>query len=460
VQTTRPAATVAARTPAVPPVDGPSPADSARSVVPDDAGTGDAAGEGVIVEDADGVVIAASPGALALLGAVESSLVGQRSVLRTWSAADVDGAEVPEEDRPLARARASRRPEVAVLGLGAPDGSRRWVRVRAEVLVGGGILRGVAAVVTAAGAPGAARPTVASPRTFLADRSPDLFASIIDTANDMIVVEDVSGVVRFANPALQRVLGIGPDELVGARLADLVHPDDRAALLERARSVRTEPGAVAALDVRLRRRDGEWRTIVLTVRNGLADPGIAGVVVNGRDVTERVVAAQRHEYRSLHDELTGLANRALLIDHLESALHRARRSGRPGAVMFIDIDHFKGVNDSFGHAVGDQVLVGVAGRLRAAVRNEDTVARIGGDEFVVLAENAGSELEATDLAERIRSLVAGRIPAGGEVVPVAVSIGVALDATGPPDSLLRMSDIALYRAKDRGRDRCELFRPE
>ncbi|HEV7720502.1 MAG TPA: EAL domain-containing protein, partial [Iamia sp.] len=175
---------------------------------------------------------------------------------------------------------------------------------------------------------------------------------------------------------------------------------------------------------------------------------------------------RRALYRALHDPLTGLANRGLLMEQLGQALARARR--RPGsvAVLFLDLDRFKVLNDSLGHAVGDDLLVEVARRLERIMRSADTVARLGGDEFVVLAEDVGGVDEALSLARRLREAVAVPIPIGaGQRVVVTASVGIALSAPGTdagaatptPSSLLWDADVAMYRAKDTGRDRAQLF---
>ena len=185
---------------------------------------------------------------------------------------------------------------------------------------------------------------------------------------------------------------------------------------------------------------------------------------------------RRALYRALHDPLTGLANRGLLMDQLGQALARARR--RPGsvAVLFLDLDRFKVVNDSLGHAVGDDLLVEVARRLERVMRSADTVARLGGDEFVVVAEDVAGVDEALGLARRLRQAIAAPVPVGaGQHIVITASVGMALSASGAhpdgdaddgeapvpmaatPSSLLWDADVAMYRAKDSGRDRTQLF---
>jgi diguanylate cyclase (GGDEF)-like protein len=185
---------------------------------------------------------------------------------------------------------------------------------------------------------------------------------------------------------------------------------------------------------------------------------VVGVVITSHDVTERTLAAALMHHRAFHDPLTGLPNRALLLDRLDQALHRAERSGHFVALLYLDLDRFKVINDSLGHIAGDQVLVEVADRLVGTVRPGDTVARLGGDEFVVLAEAVNGHAEAEQIAERIRSSLL--LPIGlrhGGTAVVTTSIGITLSRQPHPDSTLRDADTALYRAKEHGRDRHYIF---
>ncbi len=182
-------------------------------------------------------------------------------------------------------------------------------------------------------------------------------------------------------------------------------------------------------------------------------------MTNSRDVSERVQATEQVAHRALHDPLTGLANRQLLLDRLEQGIGRARRSGVALAALYLDLDDFKLVNDGHGHAAGDRLLVAVAERLRQAMRPGDTVARMGGDEFVVVAEDVDNDPSAMALADRIRGAIAEPIMLGPQrPVSVSVSVGIAVDrGRTTPELLLHDADAALYRAKALGKDRCELF---
>jgi diguanylate cyclase (GGDEF)-like protein len=215
---------------------------------------------------------------------------------------------------------------------------------------------------------------------------------------------------------------------------------------------------VSTCEVRVRHQDGRWRNIEVTATNHLDNAAVGGMVWNCRDVTERVAAARVLAYEATHDSLTGLANRALILDRLDHALARAERSGRPCALLFVDLDRFKPVNDRFGHAAGDEVLVTVAGRLRDVVRPGDTVGRLGGDEFVVLAEDIDRAETAVELAERVRNAITEPVPVGGHDVHVGTSIGIVLaDDRHRPESLLQEADAALFAAKAQGRNRCVVY---
>jgi diguanylate cyclase (GGDEF)-like protein len=192
----------------------------------------------------------------------------------------------------------------------------------------------------------------------------------------------------------------------------------------------------------------------------LLDGGaVDGVVVHLHDISERRVAESELEHQALHDPLTGLPNRALVLDRLGRALARSQRAGTSTVVLFIDIDRFKIVNDSLGHAYGDDLLVAVAARLRASLRETDTVARLGGDEFVVLLEDLTHETIALDVAEKILDAMRRPFSLAGREFFVTASIGLAVSTTDheTPESMIRDADAAMYVAKGRGRNRLEVF---
>ena len=213
---------------------------------------------------------------------------------------------------------------------------------------------------------------------------------------------------------------------------------------------------------RVRHHDGSWRHAEVVANNSLGDPTVSGIVLTMRDVSERKALEEELKHQAFHDELSGLANRALFLDRLEHALARAARSRSLLAVLFLDLDDFKLVNDSFGHAAGDGLLVAVAGRLANSLRAGDTAARFGGDEFAVLLEEISGLEEASQVAERIITELRQPWAVGDHEVQVHASIGIAIGAAGAesPAELLQAADVAMYSAKSRGKGRYEVYQPE
>ena len=286
------------------------------------------------------------------------------------------------------------------------------------------------------------------------------FRSLVQNVSDLILVVNGEGRLQYASPSLERILGWTPADKDHGLNGERIHPDDvrrlRSAFVHAKRPGPNTPATTA----RTRHSDGSWRWLEYSITDLRDDPSVGGWVVVARDVTERKHAEEQLVHQALHDALTGLPNRALFLDRLGLALSRLER--RPGlaAVFFLDLDYFKVVNDSLGHSAGDQVLVAVAARLQSSLRDGDTAARLGGDEFAVLCDDLVDEGEALQIAERLGAAVASHpVPLAGRELVVTASIGVAF-ATQPdqrPEALLRDADAAMYRAKERGRARYELF---
>ena len=283
-------------------------------------------------------------------------------------------------------------------------------------------------------------------------------AALVEHASDLVCVADDVGRVIYASPAVARVLNLSASELEGTPVFDLIHPDDREDLMGKMEEIVNTPGISPSLEARVAHADGGWRHMEVVTTNLLNNPAVSGIVINARDITERVEVAAQLEEKAFHDELTGLPNRSLLLERLADALHRASRHDRMVGVLFLDLDRFKVVNDSLGHSVGDELLSETARRLEQTIRPDDTVARLGGDEFVVVIGNMIRTTDALVAAERVRSAVAQPVTLGNESTVVTTSVGIAI-AFGDesPAELLQDADTAMYRAKEGGRDRAEMF---
>jgi diguanylate cyclase (GGDEF)-like protein/PAS domain S-box-containing protein len=287
---------------------------------------------------------------------------------------------------------------------------------------------------------------------------------ILNSAGEGIFGLDSRGKVTFVNPAAVRMTGWKAVELLGRPLHDVLHhtkPDGTQSPDEGC------PILATLLDGTTRSRDDEvfWRKdgtsfpIEYTSTPIFEGDEIEGAVVTFRDITDRKALEEKLQHQAFHDTLTGLPNRALFSDRLQHAVARTQRHGGKFAVLFLDLDNFKIVNDSLGHDAGDELLVGVAGRLRASLRPEDTAARLGGDEFALLLEDLADVGEATRVAKRIADKLRVPFVLDGQETFVTASIGIALGGTTTerPEDLLREADLAMYRAKHSGRARYALF---
>lgn len=313
-------------------------------------------------------------------------------------------------------------------------------------------------------------------RRRLAERD-QLFQLITENAADMIAVVDNEDRRLYNSPAYSRVLGYSPEELNKSSSFDQIHPSDRERVRRAAHKARTT-GQTQQLDYRIKHRDGSWRILESTaspIRN--ADQEIQGLVIVNRDITERKRAEEALEHSAFYDGLTDLPNRTLFTDRLQHAVNRAlRHSDFKFAVLFVDIDEFKVLNDSLGHSAGDELLIQLAKRLKANFRDTDTlarsaeagsqasqngVARLGGDEFTVLLEDVFDPSDAVRVAERIQSKLSAPFEIKQQQIVISSSVGIALssNAYSGAEELLRDAEIAMYRAKRAGKARCQLFDP-
>jgi len=276
---------------------------------------------------------------------------------------------------------------------------------------------------------------------------------LIAKAVEALFVTDENGEITFASPGFLRMLG-RTDDLVGRNVIEIVHPEDAPALRGALATVHARDAGAMNVDFRAEHDDGTWCWLDARATNLMTEPAIGGILVIVRDVSERKADEADLRHRALHDTLTGLPNRTLLIDRLHGALGRSGRDGRSVTVFFLDLDLFKEINDNFGHPAGDEVLAGVAGRLAAVARTQDTVARFGGDEFVVVVEHEQDEEWVLAFAERLRNVFHAPVRANRRLVPVTASFGIATEKgdTRDPESILRDADAAMYRAKQSGGD--------
>ncbi|MEE1767429.1 EAL domain-containing protein [Streptomyces sp. JV185] len=291
------------------------------------------------------------------------------------------------------------------------------------------------------------------------------FRSLVQGSSDVIMIAAPTGVLRYVSPAAAGVYGRDADDLVGAELSSIIHPEDLGRVVHEVRRFLAAPPSeepTTRIECRFRSGTGDWLNVESTVNRHQG-----GLILNSRDVTERVRLQAQLQHNAEHDPLTDLPNRALFTKRVRQALG-GRRSGDCGtAVLFIDLDGFKAVNDRLGHQAGDELLVQAARRLQESVRAGDTAARLGGDEFATIILGDGTrdqsarECQVHEIADRLRLTLSQPYRIGAGEVRVAASIGVAFAEPGiTPSDLMRNADLAMYRAKAGGKDRVELYAPQ
>jgi diguanylate cyclase (GGDEF)-like protein/PAS domain S-box-containing protein len=289
------------------------------------------------------------------------------------------------------------------------------------------------------------------------------FRSLVQNSSDVVAVLDADGRISYESDALLRVLGHDPATRRGQVFADAVHPDDFHRFAGLA-AILAQAAGEGSAEFRLQHADGSWHWVDAIGLNLLADPAIGGIVLNFRDVTERKQLEDQLQHEAFHDPLTGLANRALFTDRVTHALSRtARHPKEEVAVLFLDLDDFKVVNDSLGHAAGDALLSAVAERIRGCLRRPDTPARLGGDEFGILVEETDAN-GAGRVAERILAALGQPFALDSRQLFAQATIGIALGTGqsrpgegGTAEELLRNADAAMYTAKSLGKGRFEFY---
>ena len=275
-------------------------------------------------------------------------------------------------------------------------------------------------------------------------------AKLFEMTSDLLATISLDGRFTLLNPAWEQLLGWTREELQSRPVEEFVHPDDVQQSLAPILRGNGHPTDIENFTTRYRHRNGSWHWLLWSARRD-GDTWYAAA----KDVTDRMWL----ERQALHDPLTNLPNRSLLMDRAHQALARLHRSGGVLAMLFIDLDKFKAVNDNLGHEAGDRLLVSVSERLEELMRDSDTVARLGGDEFVVLAEEIDSDGEAMALAGRVLDALERPFPLGSAEVAMLASVGVAVtrDPDADPETMLREADLAMYKAKGAGGRRLELF---
>ncbi|GAB2619649.1 hypothetical protein Aab01nite_33770 [Paractinoplanes abujensis] len=305
----------------------------------------------------------------------------------------------------------------------------------------------------------------------VAARTAELFASeqrfhaLVQHSSDVVTVVSPEADVLYQSESVQRVFGYPAHMLTGRRLTKLLDPESGLRLAQALRQVAGRPYATTVLEITVRHRDKRLRQAEMTITNLLSDPSVAGLVLNTRDISERKELQDQLVHEAYHDALTQLANRALFRERVGEALRTQPDDGEV-TVLFLDLDGFKEVNDSLGHLAGDQLLVQVADRLRASVREDDLVARFGGDEFAVLIQAPADGTDAEQVAQRIIDVLEEPFASESRDIHVQASIGLAaaglLEAgeTDGAEQLMRNADLAMYKAKSAGGSGYAAYDPE
>jgi diguanylate cyclase (GGDEF)-like protein/PAS domain S-box-containing protein len=399
----------------------------------------------VVVLGTDGVVTFVSPASQHVLGRPERHFVGYDPLQFVHPDDRVAVAEVLETIGP-----SSAPVDSAQIRLQHADGIYRWFEVLARDLRGDPEIEGIVV--------NAREITDRKGAEQLLARSEARFRALVQNSTDVVAVIDDNAFFTYVSPAVLGVLGYKPDELVGTSAGALLAPEDVTAALRAHGKALEGPFEQGSVEMLVRNRDGSFHMLDITITDLRGEPAVEGIVLNARDVTVRKALEQDLRKQALHDALTGLGNRAMFADRVAYALTRGDDQ-HVVAVLFVDLDDFKTVNDSLGHEVGDTLLVLVADRLRTCLREVDTAARLGGDEFAVLLESAFNEGEVHGVADRILGSMRAPFTIDGRELAITASVGIAVSADRAASSevLLRNADMAMYLAKERGKDRAEVF---
>lgn len=291
-------------------------------------------------------------------------------------------------------------------------------------------------------------------------RKEEHYRSLIENASDIILILNEHGSVSYVSASVERVLGYSTEELACKNFFEFVHPEDFSAAFSVINSAIQYPGESRITELRIRHNQGPWRLHEAISKCVPDENGNPIVIINARDITERKAAEEQLLHNAFHDPLTDLPNRRLFMDRLSQAIKHAKRRERYlFGVLFLDFDHFKLVNDSLGHVIGDELLVAISRRLECVLRAEDTIARFGGDEFAILVEDIEDPAAVAQVAERIQEHMATPFDIRGQAIYSSVSIGIAMSTMNydRPEDILRDADTAMYRAKTQGKSCHAIF---
>ena len=285
------------------------------------------------------------------------------------------------------------------------------------------------------------------------------FRALVQNSFDIITIHDSNGMTVYESPAASRVLGYPTGALIGKTPFETIHPKDVARARDAFDALLKGEAGVAPVVLRFRRADGSWIHLEVLGNNLLDQPGIRGIVLTSRDISERKRAEERVQYLANYDVLTGLPNRFLMQDRLTQVIAQAYRNRLRVALMHIDLDRFKVVNETLGHYVGDALLKQAAERVRKATREAETVARVGGDEFTIVFPNVTNLQTLSAAAEVMLDELARPFPSDGQELFLSASVGISLypDDAGSVDELIKHADAAMSSAKHLGRNNFQFY---
>ncbi len=409
---------------------------------------------GVIIHDHTGRIIAVNQAACNMLNADQENIVGVNALEHISATYHLDGTAWEKEDSPILKTLSTGEAMNRItIGIDVPsaDGKfkRLWTIANTKPIRLSAQEVGVIATFMDI--------TDLQEHNNQLQAAFDRFSALMARSGDMITLSDNEGRIKYASPAFFEITGVAEKDAIGTYLRDYIHPEDLEANAEKVQYLQENLGSVVEISIRLRAWDNSWRHLEIVASNHLEDPAVQGIVGNARDVTTRIQENASLAYQATHDALTGLANRALLLDHLEIAIARAKRSGVPIALYYLDIDGFKKVNDTYGHTAGDKLIIAVAERLKEVTRPGDTIARFGGDEFVMLAEGILDITTSLSIAERVRRAIYKPVPLTETSVSVSASIGISLSRNNDGPTMIDEADSALYKAKEHGGNRFEIY---